>query len=116
MSRVGVLIVGSSGAVATTVIAGVALMKKGLAPRVGMLTESERFRGLDLPSIDDLVFGGWDLRADDAYTAAMSHGVVDRHQLHEVKEELSAVRPWPGVVSPRFLSSVSGNNVVVADT
>ena len=36
---VGVCIVGCNGAVATTVMAGIELMKKGLVPREGMITE-----------------------------------------------------------------------------
>ena len=113
-SRIGVLIVGSSGAVATTVIAGVALMRKGLTPRVGMTTEGELGRMLDLVSTDDLVFGGWDLRADDTYEAALGHQVVPKHLLDEVKEELKAIKPWPGVASPKFLMSMAGRNLVAA--
>jgi myo-inositol-1-phosphate synthase len=116
MSRVGVCIVGSSGAVATTVIAGAALMKKGLVGRTGMVTETDAFRPLDLPPIDGMVFGGWDLRADDAYKAALDHGVIDRHLLAEVKTELEAIKPWPGVVSPQFLARPAGTNHVVAPT
>ena len=41
MKRLGVLIVGLNGAVSSTVIAGVALMRAGLTPRVGMTTEGE---------------------------------------------------------------------------
>ncbi len=39
MNRIGVAIVGVNGAVASTVIAGVHLMMRGLVPRVGMVTE-----------------------------------------------------------------------------
>ena len=116
IKRMGVCIVGSNGAVASTVIAGVALMKKGLVPKNGMTTETELFKKLDLAPLDGLVFGGWDLRGDSAYDAAVSHEVVPRHQLDAVKEELSAIRPWPGVASPKFLHSMAGKHLVVANT
>ncbi len=41
MSRLGVCFVGAGGAVASTVIAGITLMKRGLAPRIGMVTETD---------------------------------------------------------------------------
>ena len=49
MKKLGVLIVGVGGAVASTVIAGVHLMRRGLAPRIGMLTE----RGSDAAAQPD---------------------------------------------------------------
>ena len=111
--RIGVCIVGSNGAVATTVVAGVALMNKGIAPRRGMITE-RLAEVLDLAPLEGLVFAGWDLREGDAYEAAIHHAVVQRHLLDAVKEELTALRPWPAAVSSRFLHSMSGQNVVTA--
>src|SRR5215471_9371923 len=110
--RVGVLIIGSHGAVATTVIAGAALMRKGLSPRHGMTTESAMCAGLPLVALDDLVFGGWDLRADSAYDAAVEHAVIPPHILEKVRPELEAFKAWPAVVSSRFLGSMAGKNVV----
>ena len=110
-NKIGVLIIGSSGAVATTIIAGVALMRRGLTPKYGMLTEGElgqklaQSLGKDFATVENLVFGGWDLRAHDAYESAMSHGVVPQHLLDKVKDELSAIKPWPGVASAKFLNA-----------
>ncbi|HRI49898.1 MAG TPA: inositol-3-phosphate synthase [Pseudomonadota bacterium] len=113
-SGVGVCIVGSNGAVATTVIAGVELMKKGLVPREGMITEGGGLNKVvsDMVPLEDLVFGGWDLRADNAYEAAISHAVVPRALLDQVKDELTAIRPWPTVASSKFLHSMGGKNLV----
>jgi myo-inositol-1-phosphate synthase len=114
-SAVGVCIVGSNGAVATTVMAGVALMKKGLVPREGMITEGNNLnKVIEMVPIEDLVIGGWDLRADNAYDAAVSHAVVPRHLLDQVKEELSAIKPWPSVASSKFLHSMAGKHMVAA--
>lgn len=60
--KVGVWIIGALGSIATTVITGVLAMKKGLAQPAGLVTASEAFRGLNLAGIDDLEFGGCDLR------------------------------------------------------
>ena len=114
--RVGVLIIGSHGAVATTMIAGAALMKKGLVPRHGMMTESKACAGVNLVDVDDLVFGGWDLRADNAYQAANEHRVVHPSLLEQVKPELEAFQPWPAVASSRFLASMSGKNMIFVNT
>jgi myo-inositol-1-phosphate synthase len=62
--------------------------------------------------LEDLVFGGWDLRADNAYEAALTHGVVPRPLLDQVKDELTAIRPWPTVASAKFLHSMGGKNLV----
>ena len=86
--RLGVCIVGSSGAVATTVMAGVQLMKKGIVPRNGMLSEGPLGKTLGVAPIDGIVFGGWDLRHDNAYEAALHQQVVPKHLLDEVKDEL----------------------------
>jgi myo-inositol-1-phosphate synthase len=96
-NRLGVCIIGSGGAVATTVIAGLELMKRGMAPRIGMITEAELGEILDLPALDEIVVGGWDTRGENAYEACLRHGVIPRHLLDKVEEPLRAVRPWPAV-------------------
>ena len=112
----GVLIIGSNGAVASTIVAGVALMKKGLVPRNGMLTEGPQALPVEVAPLEGLVFGGWDLRSDSMYDAALSHGVVQKHLLDQVKDELQAFKPWPAVASAKFLHSMAGKNVVEAKT
>ncbi len=112
----GVVFVGLNGAVTSTIVAGVALMKKGLSPRNGMLTDGPLAKMLDVVPLEKLVFGGWDLRADSVYDAALSHGVVPKHMLDQVKDELVACKPWPGVVSSKFLHSLAGKHLVGADT
>jgi myo-inositol-1-phosphate synthase len=114
--RVGVLIIGSHGAVATTVIAGAALMRKGLAARHGMTTESPMCANTPLVALDDLVFGGWDLRTDTAYDAAVEHAVIPPHVLEKVRPELEAFKAWPAVASSQHLKSMAGKNVVGANS
>ncbi len=110
--KLGVCLIGANGAVSTTVMAGVALMRKGLAPKQGMLTESKAAQHVDLVSIENLAFGGWDLREDNAYTAAISHEVLPEKMLNWVKDDLESFKPWKAAVSAKFLHSMAGKNVL----
>src|SRR5678816_730971 len=85
--KLGVLLVGL-GAVSTTFIAGVEAIKRGLAEPIGSLTQMGTIRlgkrtdnrvplirdFVPLASIDDLVFGAWDIFEEDAYEAALHAG------------------------------------------
>lgn len=117
MSPLGVVFIGLSGAVATTVIAGVHLMLKGLAPRNGMLTEANDIGPglsdrLEFAALEGMVFGGWDLADTDLHTAALRHGVLPAHTLAAVAPELAALRPWPAVFDPAVTANLSGDHVV----
>src|SRR3954447_20152139 len=114
MDRLGVCVIGAGGAVASTMMAGTLLMRRGLAPRVGMITETGVGEKLGVAPLDGLVFGGWDLRSSDLYEATVREKIVPRHLADQVKDELSAIKPWPGVVSPAFLGTSPGSHVVTA--
>jgi len=114
MNRLGVCFVGAGGAVASTVVAGVALMKRGLGPRIGMVTETELGKTLSCAPLENLVFGGWDLREANLYEAALRERIVPEHLLRKVERELREIKPWPGVVSPAFLSTSDATHVVTA--
>src|SRR5580693_8212434 len=110
MNRIGVAIVGVNGAVASTVIAGVELMKRGLVPRVGMVTEKTDARIaesitelLEFAPLDQLVFAGWDLQFANVYEGALHHKVLPPHVLEQVKTELEHITPWPAVFSSKYL-------------
>ncbi len=80
------------GAVATTFMAGVEAIRKGLAKPIGSLTQMGTIRlgkrtdarspkikeFVPLAGLDDLVFTGWDIYADDMYAAARNAGVLER--------------------------------------
>src|SRR5881275_2291425 len=86
--KLGVMIPGM-GAVATTFVAGVEAVRKGYAKPIGSLTQMGTIRlgkrtdatsplikdFVPLTPLDNLVFTGWDLFADDMYTAARKAGV-----------------------------------------
>ncbi|MGO9836527.1 MAG: inositol-3-phosphate synthase [Polyangiaceae bacterium] len=121
MSRIGVAIIGVNGAVASTVIAGVELMKRGLVQRLGMVTERTEARisesiteMLDLAPLESLVFGGWDLQFANCFEGALHHKVLPPHVLEKVRPELERVRPWPAVFAKSYVEKLRGDNVVAA--
>src|SRR6476620_9847776 len=99
--KLGVLLVGL-GAVSTTTIAGVFAIRKGIAKPIGSLTQmgtvrlGKRTEGrspkisdvVPLASLDDLVFGAWDIFAEDSYAAARTAGVIEPALLDQVRPEL----------------------------
>ncbi|TCJ16990.1 inositol-3-phosphate synthase [Rubrobacter taiwanensis] len=120
--KLGVLLVGM-GAVSTTFIAGVELIKRGLGRPVGSLTQMALMEPggedgalrrvkelLPLYRLEDLVFGGWDVLPDDAYEAAVTAGVLEKGHLEAVKEELQRVVPWPAVFERRYVHRIEGTN------
>jgi myo-inositol-1-phosphate synthase len=122
--RMGVLLVGL-GAVSTTTIAGVMSVRKGLAQPIGSLTQmgtirlGKRTEGrspkisdiVPLASLDDLVFGGWDIFADDCYQAARTAGVIDPSLLEKIRPDLEQIKPWPAVFDQRYVKRLDGPNV-----
>jgi myo-inositol-1-phosphate synthase len=119
--RIGLAIVGINGAVASTVIAGVEMMKRGLVPRLGMVTERTEARiaesiteMLDLAPIDNLVFAGWDLQFANVYDGAIHHKVFPTHMLEKVRAELERIRPWPAVFAKSYVENMGGDNVIAA--
>src|SRR6266699_1658034 len=122
--KLGVMLVGL-GAVSTTTIAGVIAIRKGFAKPIGSLTQmgtvrlGKRTEGrspkisdvVSLPSLDDLVFGGWDIFEDDCYAAARTAGVIEPSLLDQVRPELEKIRPWPAVFDQRYVKRLSGRNV-----
>jgi len=127
--KLGVMTVGM-GAVATTFIAGVISIRKGLSKPIGSLTQMGTIRlgkrtekknplikdFIDLAGLDDLVFGGWDIFPDNAYEAAVKAGVLRREHLDPVREELEALKPWPAVFDQRYVKNLHGDNVKKAPT
>ncbi|MBI5395893.1 MAG: inositol-3-phosphate synthase [Verrucomicrobia bacterium] len=94
--RIGIAIAGLNGAVASTVVAGVELIRRGLAEPVGLLTEDPAVRKLaSLASLDDFVFAGWDPRLETELQAATRNDVVGTVQLKPVAPALRKLRAWP---------------------
>ena len=62
-------------------------------------------------SLDDIVFGGWDIFEEDCYAAACTAGVLERSLLDSIRPELEAIKPMPAVFDQRYVKRLSGPNV-----
>src|SRR5215213_8791761 len=127
--RLGVLLVGL-GAVSTTFVAGVEAIKRGLAQPVGSLTQMGAIRlgkrtdnnvpkikdFVPLASLDDIVFGAWDIFPDNAFDAAMNAGVLDKDLLNQVSEQLASLKPMPAVFEQNYVKRLHGENVKTGKT
>jgi myo-inositol-1-phosphate synthase len=122
--KLGVMLVGL-GAVSTTTIAGVMAIRRGLAKPIGSLTQMGTIRlgkrteakspqikdFVPLASLDDIVFGGWDIFDENCYEAAKTAGVLERDLLEQIRPELEAIRPWPAVFDRKYVKRLDGPNV-----
>lgn len=107
--RVGVAFVGLGGAVASTAVAGMELLRRGLATKDGLpLAGLPVHLGADLAGYGDLAFAGWDISADDLASAARGHKVLEREQLDAIEPALAGIQPWPAVGNARFCRNVTG--------
>jgi myo-inositol-1-phosphate synthase len=122
--KLGVLLVGM-GAVSTTTIAGVLAIRRGLARPIGALTQmgtirlGKRTEGrsplikdfVPLATLDDIVFGGWDIFDDNAYEAARTAGVLEKDLLEQIRPELEQIKPMSAVFDRRYVKRLDGPNV-----
>jgi myo-inositol-1-phosphate synthase len=124
IGKLGILLVGM-GAVSTTTIAGVLAIRRGLAAPIGSLTQmgtvrlGKRTEGrsplikdfVPLASLDDVVFGGWDIFEDNSYEAAKTAGVLEAVLLDKIRPELEAINPMSAVFDRRYVKRLDGPNV-----
>jgi len=113
------------GAVATTFMAGVASTRKNLSKPFGSLTQLQTIRlgsrsenrnplikdFLDLAGLDDIVFGGWDVKDDNAFEAAKNADVLTPQDLDPLKEELEKITPMKAAFNQRYVKLLDGPNV-----
>ena len=122
--KLGILLVGL-GAVSTTLIAGVEAVKRGISEPVGSLTQLGTIRlgkrtdnrspkisdFVPRASLDDVVFGAWDIFHDSAYDAAMNAGVLDKDLINQLSEPLSSLKPMSAVFEQNYVKRITGENV-----
>ena len=123
--KLGILCPGM-GAVATTFMAGVIAIRKGIGKPIGSLTQLGHIRlgkrtdnnspaikdYVSLAKLDDIVFGGWDIFPENAYQAALKAGVLDKHDhLEPIKAELEAIKPMTAVFEQAYVKKLNGPNV-----
>ena len=120
--RLGIMVVGLGGAVSTTLIAGVLAARKGLAKPIGSITQMAAMRLenneeklikdiVPLAKLDDIVFGGWDIFADNTYDAAMYAEVLKEKDLKPVKDEMEAIKPMAAAFDHNWAKRLNGVHV-----
>jgi myo-inositol-1-phosphate synthase len=122
--KLGILLPGL-GAVATTLIAGVEAVKKGISQpigsftqmgtiRLGKRTENRRPKIKDfvpLASLNDIVWGGWDVFEDNVYASAMNAAVLEPGLLYSVKDELEKIKPMKAAFDKNYAKNLTGTHV-----
>lgn len=122
--RLGILTPGL-GAVATTFIAGVELVRRGLGQPIGSLTQmghirlGKRTEGrqpkikdfVPLAALEDVVFGAWDPIPDDAYESAVKAGVLEARHIEPIADFLRQIKPMPAVFDKNYVRRLDGTNV-----
>ena len=122
--KLGIMIPGM-GAVATTFMAGVEAVRKGIAEPIGSLTQmgtirlGKRTEGrspkikkfVPLAELDNLVFTGWDIFEDDAYESAMNAGVLEKDLLNQIKPFLRSIKPRKAVFDRNYVKKLDGKHV-----
>ena len=113
------------GAVATTFIAGVLAVRKGIASPIGSVTQMGTIRlgkrtdgrsplvkdFVPLADLNDIVFGGWDIFEDNCYESAKHAGVLEKDLLEQIRPELEAIKPWKAVFDRQYVKRLDGPNV-----
>jgi myo-inositol-1-phosphate synthase len=122
--KLGVMVVGL-GAVATTMIAGVEAVRRGLAKPIGSLTQMGTIRlgkrtdnnsplikdFVPLADLNDIVFTGWDIFEDNVYESAAHAKVLDNETLAQLKPYLEAIKPLPAVFDQYYVKRLHGTHV-----
>jgi myo-inositol-1-phosphate synthase len=112
-TKTGIWLIGACGNVGMLTIVGARAMARGLAGATGLVTELKDFHALDLPRVDDLVFGGHEVSGvglmDAARAFARRAGVLSERMLEELAADIEAVqsdiRPGVGGAPVRPLRS-----------
>jgi myo-inositol-1-phosphate synthase len=122
--KLGILTPGM-GAVSTTFMAGVELVRRGQSKPVGSLTQMGTVRlgkrtekrspmikeFVPLAKLDDIVFGGWDVFPDNAYEAAKNAGVLSSEHLEKVKKFLSGISPMKAAFDRNYCRNLDGKHI-----
>ena len=122
--KLGVLCVGL-GAVATTFITGVLMVRKGLAKPVGSMTQYDKIRVgrgaekkylhyneiVPMAQLSDIVFGAWDVYPANAYESAINAEVLKEKDINPVKDELEKIVPMKAAFDRDYAKRLDGDNV-----
>ncbi len=122
--KLGIMIPGM-GAVATTLIAGVEAIRRGMAKPIGSMTQMGTVRlgkrtdnnspmikdFTPIAKLDDLVFTGWDIFGGNLYDAAKTAQVLDNEQLTAIRPFLESIEPMPAVFDQHYVKRLEGKKI-----
>ena len=106
--KLGVAVVGLGGAVATTAVAGIEMLKAGSNSLAGLPLADRDIA--DMAAYRDLEFGGWDLSDNDLGACALQHGILGEKELANGASALKSMKAWPAVGSRAHCANIDGNN------
>ena len=127
--KLGILVPGM-GAVASTFMAGVIAINKGIAEPIGSVSQMGRIRlgkrtenrnplikdFVPIAGLKDIVFGGWDIFEDNMYESAANAKVLERSLIDQIKPELEAIKPMKAVFDRSYVRKLDGPHVKKAGT
>jgi myo-inositol-1-phosphate synthase len=113
------------GAVSTTLMAGVELVRTGQSIPVGSVTQMGTIRlgkrtesrvpkikdFVRLAELKDIVFGGWDVFPDSAFQAATKAGVLDAKDLAKAEKFLKNIKPMKAAFDRNYVKMLDGTHV-----
>ena len=127
--KLGIMIVGC-GAVATTFMTGVLMVRRGLARPIGAFTQYGKIRVgkrqdkrylpvsdiVPIAHLEDIVFGCWDVYPQNAYQAAMYAEVLQEKDIEPVRSELEAIVPMKAAFDKNYAKRLDGDNVKTCES
>ncbi|KAA6326544.1 Inositol-3-phosphate synthase, partial [termite gut metagenome] len=128
--KLGVLVVGLGGAVASTFVVGTLAARKGKTKPIGSITQLATIRlgkrnenkfpkikeVVPLADLNDIVFGGWDIFPENVYEAAIHAEVLEQKDVDLVKDELQIIKPMPGAFDQNWVKRLNGTHIKKAAT
>ena len=123
--KLGILLVGLNGAVATTFTAGLLQIRNGFGKPFGSLTQMATIRigkriennfpmikdFVPLAELEDLVVGGWDINNYDCLEAAKEARVLNEKDTESVSKELERILPMKGVFDKNYVKNIDGTHI-----
>ena len=127
--KLGILLPGM-GAVASTLIAGVYAVNKGISKPIGSVSQMGNIRlgkrtenrnplikdFVPIAKLTDIVFGGWDIFEDNMYESATNAKVLDLALLEQIRPEMEAIKPMKAVFDKTYVKKLDGKHVKNAPT
>ncbi|MFM8735228.1 MAG: inositol-3-phosphate synthase [Pirellulales bacterium] len=123
--RTGLWLIGAKGGISTTLLTGLAALRRSALDPVGLVTETAPFTQLELVGLDDLVVGGHDIRSGSLAAEARRMWVESRAIAPELLEGAAGYfteveeRLRPGTVvatGDRIRSLADASVVAVVET